>query len=144
MRRMTLVRSGAARWAQEAGLTREHYEEDTPSRLRSLVRDKLQEELEELLAANSDASGRYEVLEEVVDLMDAAMAYARLHGFTSLDVEDRRLTKNQQRGQMLSFTGSGAMIGLVMERSDDATTTPEREGPEGAAYPAGAGAAEGS
>jgi len=58
------------------------------------LRDKLGEETAELLAAET----RDELLGELADVMEVALALAAAQGFTAAELEARRLAKRDERG----------------------------------------------
>ena len=58
------------------------------------LRDKLGEETAELLAVET----RDELLGELADVMEVALALAAAQGFTAAELEARRLAKRDERG----------------------------------------------
>ena len=71
-------------------LTEELNEEDFEAALNK----KLLEEVEEVINAKTS----WELTEEIADLLEVALAKARLHGIVYSDIEDARIIKLQQKG----------------------------------------------
>lgn len=66
----------------------------TEEAYRAKLREKLQEEINEYLAANADN----ECLEELADVLEVVYALAAVHGATSRGLEELRLAKAEKRG----------------------------------------------
>ncbi len=58
------------------------------------VKDKLEEEVEEVFAAKTPES----LLEELADLSEIILAFAQAHGFTSDQLEAARISKRETKG----------------------------------------------